>query len=208
MLPLAGDVNDEWITPELEYLGIQETFCPQGFSIDLFTDGHNNSKTPLFFTAQDNALKQDWGKTCKEEGVPLFGFANPPFSKPHKGRLEDGSTCTGLSAILKKAYVEMLLGFHSVFVLQNKSEANWFPHRLSMYPASAIYKITNGRIYFDVPAWYKQDPYGSEPTSGRCGLCIAVFSPIHTGIPIDDVISRQELRSSGQKVLKNQEVTS
>ena len=101
-----------------------------------------------------------------------------------------------------------LLGFHSVFVLPNNTEADWFQHRLSIHPASAIYKITNGRIFFDVPAWYKQDPYGNEPSSGRCGLCIAVFSPIHTGSPIDDVISRQELRTSGKKVLESQEVTS
>ncbi len=197
----AADVQDEWRTPDLEFLGIQHLYCPGGsFSIDLFTDGTINSKAPLFFTAKDNALNQDWGKYCKEQGVPPVGFANPPFSKPYKGKLDDGSTCTGLSDIMKKAHVEMHLGFRSVFFVPNNIEADWFPHRLSKHPASAVYKLVNGRVSFDTPQWYKQDPDGSKPSSSRGGMAVVIFDPNHRGPEIDDIVSRDQLRALGQLV--------
>jgi phage N-6-adenine-methyltransferase len=205
-LHTAADVQDEWRTPDLEFLGIQELYCPtKRFSIDLFTDGVINSKAKNFFTAKDNAIEQDWHKHCKEQGIAPFGFANPPFSKSHKGLLEDGSTCTGLGPIMKKAHIEMMLGFHSVFFVPNNTEADWFPHRLSEHPASAIYKLTNGRVSFDVPNWYKQDPEGSKPSSSRGGMSICIFDPCHNGKPIDDVVSRDCLREVGQRVLDESE---
>lgn len=201
----AADVCDEWRTPDLEFLGIQAFFGNGLFSIDLFTDGTINSKCPLFFTAQDNALKQDWGKYCKEQGVALNAFANPPFSKPHVGRLDDGSTCTGLDEIMTKAHAEMLLGLRSVWFVPNNPEADWFPHRLSKRPASAVYKVVNGRVSFDTPEWYKQDPDGTKPSSSRGGMAVIIFDPNHEGPQIDDVISRQELRERGQLVLDARE---
>ena len=201
----AADIGDEWRTPDLEFLGIQAKYCPaEAFSIDLFTDGPINSKAPLFFTAKENALQQDWGKFCKENGVAPFGFANPPFSKQHKGLLDDGSTCTGLDLIIPKAYAEMKLGFHSVFFVPNNTEADWFPHRLSKHPASAIYKLVGGRVAFDTPEWYRQDPNGSKPSSSRGGMCVCIFDPTYSGTPIDDVVYRDELRELGQKVLDAQ----
>lgn len=205
-LHIAKDVQDEWRTPDLEFLGIQAKYCPaEFFSIDLFTDGTINSKAPLFFTAKENALIQEWSKYCKEQGVAPFGFANPPFSKEHKGLLEDGTTCTGLNKIMPKAYMEMKLGFHSVWFVPNNTEADWFPHRLSKYPASAIFKLVNGRVSFDTPDWYKQDPEGSKPSSSRGGMSVIIFDPWHNGEPIDDVVSRNELRELGQKILDSKE---
>ncbi len=202
----AKDVQDEWRTPDLEFLGIQEKYCPaKSFSIDLFTDGTINSKSPLFFTAKENALLQDWGKYCKDQGVAPFGFANPPFSKPHVGKLDDGSCCTGLNPIMKKAYMEMKLGFHSVWFVPNNTEADWFPHRLSEHPASAIYKLVNGRVSFEVPEWYKQDPDGSKPSSSRGGMAVIIFDPLYNGKAIDDIVSRNELRELGQRILDEQE---
>ncbi len=201
----AKDVQDEWRTPDLEFLGIQRMFCPaDSFSIDLFTDGPINSKAPLFFTAKENAIEQDWGKYCKEQGVAPIGFANPPFSKPHKGKLDDGTTCTGLNEIMKKAYMEMKLGFFSVFFVPNNTEADWFPHRLSECPASAIYKLVNGRVSFEVPELYKQDPEGGEPSSSRGGMAVVIFDPSYTGKPIDDIVSRNTLRELGQLILDEQ----
>jgi len=201
-LHCAKDVQDEWRTPDLEFLGIQQKYCPADrFSLDLFTDGAINSKCENFLTAAQNALIVDWGKYCKEQGIAPFAFANPPFSKPHTGRLDDGSTCTGLSAIMKKAHIEMKLGFHSVFFVPNNTEADWFPHRLSKYPASAIYKLVNGRVSFDTPEWYKQDPDGSEPSSSRGGMSIVIYDPLYNGEPIDDVVCRNELRELGQSAL-------
>lgn len=202
----AKDVQDEWRTPNLEFLGIQQIFCPvQNFYIDLFTDGVINSKCEHFFTAEDNALNQDWYKHCNENGIAPYGFANPPFSKEYVGKLDDGTSCTGLHNIMKKAYIEMKLGFFSVFFVPSNFEADWFPHRLSKYPASAIFKLVNGRVSFDVPEWYKQDPEGSKPSSSRGGMSVIIFDPWHSGEQIDDVVSRTELRELGQQILDSKE---
>lgn len=204
----AKDVMDEWRTPDPEFLGIQEKYSPsKKFSIDLFTDGEINSKAPLFYTAKDNALLQDWGKDCKENGVLASGFGNPPFSKPHVGKLDDGTTCTGLNAIMKKAFMEMKLGFHSVFFVPTNVEADWFPHKLSEHPASAIYKLINGRVSFDTPEWYKQSTHkdASKPSSSRGGMCVCIFDPLYVGTPIDDIVSRNELRELGQKIMNSKE---
>jgi len=203
----AKDVQDEWRTPDLEFLGIQEVFAPtaNGFSIDLFTDGKINSKCENFFTAKDNALNQDWFKHCKENGIAPVGFANPPFSKEHVGRLDDGTSCTGLHKIMKKAYIEMKLGFHSVWFVPSNFEAGWFPHKNSEFAATEIHKLTDGRITFDTPEWYRQDPEGSKPTSSPGGMCVIIFNPHHSGNQIDDVISRDYLREIGQQILDSKE---
>lgn len=211
LMPLhsAKDIQDEWRTPDLEFIGIQEVFSPtaNGFSIDLFTDGKINSKCNNFFTAEDNALSQDWFKHCKEQGIAPHGFANPPFSKEHKGKLDDGTSCTGLHRIMKKAHIEMLLGFYSVFFVPLNFEAGWFPHKNAEFPASEIYKLTGGRITFDTPEWYKQDPNpkASKPTSSPGGMCVIIFNPLHSGVQIDDVISRDYLRELGQQILDSKE---
>jgi len=204
----AKDVQDEWRTPNLEFLGIQETFCPlQNFYIDLFTDGVINSKCESFFTAEDNALNQDWYKHCNENGIAPYGFANPPFSKEHVGKLDDGTSCTGLHRIMKKAFMEMKLGFFSVFFVPSNFEAGWFPHKNSEFAASEVHKLTDGRITFDTPNWYRQDPNpkASKPTSSPGGMCVIIFNPLHSGEPIDDVISRDYLRELGQKILDSKE---
>lgn len=205
-LHCAKDVQDEWRTPELEFLGIQEMFAPkQKFYIDLFTDGAINSKCEHFFTAQDNALAQDWTLYCKSQGIMPIGFANPPFSKEHVGRLDDGTSCTGLHKIMKKAYIEMKLGFYSVWFVPSNFEAGWFPHKNSEFAASEVHKLTDGRITFDTPEWYRQDPDGSKPTSSPGGMCVIIFNPDRLGPQIDDVISRDYLREIGQQILDSKE---
>lgn len=188
----AGDIGDEWTTPELEYKNIERLFGPKnGFKIDLFTDGKNNSKCDHFLTAKDNAIRIDWRLHCQNNGIGLAGFANPPYSKAHKGLNEDGTTCTGLKSMMNKAFIEMNLGFYSVWLLPCAPEADWFPHE----KATAIYFVTGGRLTFESPHWYKQDPMGSKPTCGRCGSIIIVFDPNDDSIgPHIGFVSRDELR--------------
>jgi phage N-6-adenine-methyltransferase len=201
----ASTVGDEWRTPELEFLGIQECFGPMnGFSIDLFTDGVINSKCKNFFTAKSNALTQNWYEHCLEQGIAPFGFANPPFSKKYKGLLADGTSCTGLHEIMEKSHLEMKKGFHSVFFVPLNFEAGWFPHHKSEFPASEIYKLTDGRVTFDVPDWYVQDHEGVKPSASPGGMCVIVFNPYHKQVQIDDIISRDYLRELGQQILDDQ----
>ena len=128
-----------------------------------------------------------------------------PAHKELQQLLDDGTSCTGQHKIMKKAYIEMKLGFCSVFFVPLNFEAGWFPHKNSEFPASEIHKLTDGRVTFDVPNWYRQDPDGSKPTSSPGGMCVIIFNPLHSGPAIDDVISRDYLRDLGQKVLDSKE---
>lgn len=199
-LHCAGDINDEWQTPAKEFAGIEALLLGgRKFSIDLFTDGTENSKANHYFTAKQNALTMDWGHYCKLNGLELTGFANPPYSKPHLGLDDNGITCTGLKTMMKKAHAEMLLGFFSLWVLPCNPEAAFFPEKT----ASKIIFITGGRLTFAPPKWYKQDPKGSKPMSARGGAIIAIFDPDLIGEPQAlSFLSRDKLRSAGVEAIK------
>ncbi|MFO3735062.1 DNA N-6-adenine-methyltransferase [Raoultella ornithinolytica] len=70
------DVGDQWRTPELLFWGINALFGP--LMLDLFADD-SNAKCPAWFTAEDNALTQDWSARLQELGGA--GFGNPPYSR-------------------------------------------------------------------------------------------------------------------------------
>lgn len=54
---LLKEVGDQWRTPDALFWGINQMFGP--LVLDLFTDGEN-SKCPDYYTAEDNALVQNW----------------------------------------------------------------------------------------------------------------------------------------------------
>lgn len=51
------DLGDQWCTPDLLFFGINAVFGP--LVLDLFADD-SNAKCPAWYTAEDNALTQDW----------------------------------------------------------------------------------------------------------------------------------------------------
>lgn len=53
------EVGDQWRTPDLLFWGINALFGP--LVLDLFADG-DNAKCPAWYTAEDNALTQDWSE--------------------------------------------------------------------------------------------------------------------------------------------------
>ncbi|ENP4066629.1 phage N-6-adenine-methyltransferase, partial [Proteus mirabilis] len=65
-----NEIGDQWQSPENLVYGINSIYGP--FTLDLFTDGEN-SKAPYFYTAEDNALTQDWSAKLKEIGGVAFG---------------------------------------------------------------------------------------------------------------------------------------
>ena len=68
------EVGDQWRTPDLLFWGINAMFGP--LVLDLFADD-SNAKCPAWYTAEDNALTQDWSERLAELGGA--GFGNPPY---------------------------------------------------------------------------------------------------------------------------------
>jgi len=85
------EVGDQWRTPDELFWGINAMFGP--FVLDLFTDGEN-SKCPAFYTAEDNALTQDWSARLAE--LNGAAFANPPYSRASQN---EGQYITGMTHI-------------------------------------------------------------------------------------------------------------
>lgn len=59
------EVGDQWRTPDLLFWGINALFGP--LVLDLFADD-DNAKCPAWYTAEDNALTQDWSERLAELG--------------------------------------------------------------------------------------------------------------------------------------------
>ncbi|WP_240116259.1 phage N-6-adenine-methyltransferase [Erwinia endophytica] len=70
------NVGDQWCTPELLFWGINAMFGP--LVLDLFADDCS-AKCPAWYTAEDNALTQDWSARLADLGGAAF--ANPPYSR-------------------------------------------------------------------------------------------------------------------------------
>ncbi|SXG02937.1 DNA adenine methylase [Klebsiella variicola] len=60
------EVGDQWRTPDLLFWGINAMFGP--LMLDLFADD-SNAKCPVWYTAEDNALTQDWSEMLSSIGV-------------------------------------------------------------------------------------------------------------------------------------------
>lgn len=70
------EVGDQWRTPDLLFWGINAMFGP--LMLDLFADD-SNAKCPVWYTAEDNALTQDWSEMLSSIGGAAYG--NPPYSR-------------------------------------------------------------------------------------------------------------------------------
>ena len=91
------DVGDQWRTPDLLFWGVNAMFGP--LVLDLFADD-SNAKCPAWFTAEDNALTQDWSARLEELGGA--GFGNPPYSRSqyHEKQAITGMTHTAFFKIV------------------------------------------------------------------------------------------------------------
>lgn len=65
------EVGDQWRTPDLLFWGINALFGP--LVLDLFADD-DNAKCPAWYTAEDNALTQDWSERLAELGGASTGI--------------------------------------------------------------------------------------------------------------------------------------
>ena len=178
------EIGDQWRTPERLYIGINAKFGP--FTLDLFTDG-DNSKCVNFYTAEQNALLQDWASDLKQFGGSAF--ANPPYSRESKDN--NGEYVTGMRHIIDKALAERDAGARIVFLIKATPSETWWPEE-----ADHIVFI-KGRIGFDVPEWFVPEEGSATKAGAGFASAVAIFDKNWRGEKMS-YISRDELEFIGQ----------
>lgn len=173
----AKEIADQWRTPDWLFWSVN-TLVGGRIKLDLFTDGQN-AKAPRYFTAEDNALKQNWAATLMDiemdEGGKPMAFANPPYSIAQD---ESGDPLTGMRRIMAKAAEERDRGAPSIWVVKSATSETWWPAQAfdedEGVQADAIIFI-KGRIAFEPPVWYRPAEGVTPPTSAGFGAAILVF---------------------------------
>ena len=92
------EVGDQWRTPDLLFWGVNAMYGP--LVLDLFAD-ESNAKCPAWYSAEDNALTQDWAGRLIELGGAAFG--NPPYSR---SQYHEKQAITGMTHIMSYAYAQ------------------------------------------------------------------------------------------------------
>jgi len=177
------DVGDQWRTPDLLFWGVNAMFGP--LVLDLFADD-SNAKCPVWFTAEDNALTQDWSARLEELGGA--GFGNPPYSR---SQYHEKQAITGMTHIMNYASAQREKGGRYVFLIKAAPSETWWPE-----DADHIMFI-RGRIGFDLPAWFVPADDKQKPTSAFFAGAIAVFDKAWRGERFG-YIHRADLERKGQ----------
>lgn len=179
-----SEIGDQWRTPDPLYFGINAKYGP--FTLDLFTDG-DNSKCKNFYTAEQNALLQDWAGELKKIGGSAF--ANPPYSRASQD--DDSNYITGMRHIIDKTLTERNAGARIVFLLKSATSEVWWPEE-----ADHVVFI-RGRISFDVPKWFVPEEGTATKAGAGFASAIVIFDKNWRGEKMS-YISREELESIGQ----------
>jgi phage N-6-adenine-methyltransferase len=156
--------------------------------LDLFADD-DNTKCPVFYSAEDNALTQDWSMLLGELNGAAFG--NPPYSRASQ---HDGQYITGMRHIMAYAAEMRERGGRYVFLIKAATGEVWWPE------GADHISFIRGRISFDLPTWYR--PAAGEPgeSSAGFGAAIAVFDKNWRG-PAMGYINRDDLITRGETAL-------
>lgn len=177
------EVGDQWRTPDLLFWGINALFGP--LVLDLFADD-DNPKCPAWYTAEDNALTQDWSERLAELGG--VGYGNPPYSR---SQYHEKQAITGMTHIMKYAAAQREKGGRYVFLIKAAPSETWWPE-----DADHIVFI-RGRIGFDLPVWFIPADEKQKPTSAFFAGAIAVFDKSWRGERFS-YINRTELEAKGR----------
>jgi len=175
-------VGDQWCTPDNIFRGINAMFGP--LVLDLFTDGEN-SKCPDFYTAEDNALAQDWSARLEELHGAAYG--NPPYSRASQ---HEGEYITGMRYIMHHASAMRDKGGRYVFLIKAATSEVWWPE-----DADHI-SFIRGRIGFDLPKWFIPKDEKQVPSGAFFAGAIAVFDKNWRG-PAISYIDRKDLEARG-----------
>ncbi|EBU9314402.1 phage N-6-adenine-methyltransferase [Salmonella enterica subsp. enterica serovar Amager] len=177
------EVGDQWRTPDLLFWGINALFGP--LVLDFFADA-DNAKCPAWYTAEDNALTQDWSERLAELGGA--GYGNPPYSR---SQYHEKQAITGMTHIMKYAAAQREKGGRYVFLIKAAPSETWWPE-----DADHIVFI-RGRIGFDLPVWFVPADEKQKPTSAFFAGAIAVFDKSWRGERFS-YINRTELEAKGR----------
>ncbi|EJM7589542.1 phage N-6-adenine-methyltransferase [Citrobacter freundii] len=177
------EVGDQWRTPDLLFWGINALFGP--LVLDLFADD-DNAKCPAWYTAEDNALTQDWSERLAELGGA--GYGNPPYSR---SQYHEKQAITGMTHIMNYAATQREKGGRYVFLIKAAPSETWWPE-----DADHIVFI-RGRIGFDLPVWFVPADEKQKPTSAFFAGAIAVFDKSWRGERFS-YINRTELEEKGR----------
>lgn len=199
----AKEISDQWRTPDWLFWAVNH-LTGMRIELDLFTDGQN-SKCSNYFTAEDNALKQDWAASLMDiemdEGGKPMAFANPPYSIAQD---ESGDPLTGMRRIMAKAAEERDRGAASIWVVKSATSETWWPARAfdeDEGPQADAIIFIKGRIAFVPPVWYRPAEGVTPPTSAGFGAAILVFDKnIHPDLKKLDgkYLSRSWLQAVGE----------
>ncbi|WP_368890560.1 phage N-6-adenine-methyltransferase [Morganella morganii] len=180
---MLKEVGDQWRTPDALYWGINAKFGP--CTLDLFTDGQN-SKCPNYYTAEDNALTQDWSEKLKELGGAAYG--NPPYSRAtYHGK----QAVTGMVHIMEYAKSMREKGGRYVFLLKAATSETWWPEWADHVA------FIRGRIGFDLPDWFVPANEKQKPSGAFFAGAVVILDKDWQGDKIS-YISRDELIAIGE----------
>lgn len=180
------EVGDQWRTPENIFWGINAMFGP--LVLDLFSDGEN-SKCEAYYTAEDNALTQDWSARLAELNGAAFG--NPPYSRASQ---HEDQYITGMRHIMQHASAMREKGGRYVFLIKAATSEVWWPE-----DADHIAFI-RGRIGFDLPTWFVPKDEKQVPSGAFFAGAVAVFDKNWRG-PAMSYVSRKDLEARGDAFL-------
>lgn len=180
------EVGDQWRTPDLLFWGINSIFGP--LVLDLFADD-SNAKCPAWYTAEDNALTQDWSECLAELGGAAF--ANPPYSR---SQYHEKQAITGMTHIMNHTMAMRDKGGRYIYLVKSATSETWWPE-----DADHIMFI-RGRIGFDLPVWFVPADEKQQPTSAFFAGAIAVFDKTWRGESFS-YINRTELEEKGRAAL-------
>lgn len=180
------EVGDQWRTPDNIFWGINAMFGP--LVLDLFTDGEN-SKCEAYYTAEDNALTQDWSERLAELRGAAYG--NPPYSRASQ---HDGEYITGMRYIMQHASAMREKDGRYVFLIKAATSEVWWPE-----DADHVAFI-RGRIGFELPHWFIPKDEKQVPTGAFFAGAVVVFDKTWRG-PAMSYISRSELEARGDAFL-------
>lgn len=190
---LASEIGDQWRTPAWLFHALDHLYGP--LLVDLFTDGQN-ALCQSYFTADDNALQQDWGAALtRAAGGDFSGpkcFANPPYSIKRAARGRKALHLTGMQHIMRKAHEEHLKGTATVLLVKSATAENWWPDEL----CSQVIHI-KGRVGFEVPEWYRPDELASDTSSAGFGASVVIFDGMSKTRAPEQYIRRDELMEIG-----------
>ncbi|HBH7051307.1 TPA: phage N-6-adenine-methyltransferase [Morganella morganii] len=184
---MLKEVGDQWRTPDALYWGINAKFGP--FTLDLFTDGQN-SKCPNYYTAEDNALTQDWSGKLKELGGAAYG--NPPYSR---SIYHDKQAVTGVRNIMEHAQVMREKGGRYVFLLKAATSEVWWPEWADHVA------FIRGRIGFDLPDWFVPADEKQKPSGAFFAGAVVILDKDWQGDKIS-YISRDDLIAIGELFMR------